>query len=162
MVPQLNTWSPAEEVVWKGLKHLALLEEVYHCGQGWGFQRFMWFSVLSFWLMFAHQEVSSQLFFSAYRSSGSRAWGNRTDKWGQLASCNSQFYSEHWTVYTTQVKRSHRSKVDIAKGRQHTSGKLHHPNWIIQSIKKGIFPLIQAIQNTVVSLLMTSGGYHLI
>lgn len=83
------------------------------------------FSVLSFWPMFAHQEVSSQLFLYAHHSTSSRTWGNGTDKRGQLVSCNSQFYSEHWTVYTTRIKRSHGSKVHIAKASQHSSGKLH-------------------------------------
>lgn len=124
MVPLLSTWSPAEEVVWKGLKHLAFLEEVCHCGRGLRLPK-MQVIVSALWLIFAHQESSCQFFLPANPSSSSRTWGSGTDKWGQLVSCNSQFYSEHWTVYTLRVKGSHRSKVGIAKGQQLSSDTLH-------------------------------------
>lgn len=98
-----------------------------HCGRGLRLPK-MQVIVSALWLMFEHQEdqeASCQVFLSAYLSSSSRTWGSGTDKWGQLVSCNSQFYSQHWTVYKTQVRRRHRSKVDIAKGKQLSSDMLH-------------------------------------
>ena len=39
-------------------------------------------------------------------------------RWNKVP-CNSQLYSEHQTIYSLRVKRSHMSKVSIHKGKPH-------------------------------------------
>jgi hypothetical protein len=40
-------------------------------------------------------------------------------------SCNIQFYSEHQTIYTLRIKKSHMSKLYNHKVRSHIVGKSH-------------------------------------